>query len=387
VHRRLPVPRFLALLPLVAALVAPAALASPAHARRAHSTPRTVRIATPASTSARAPASFFGVVAAETFWKPPGGLPGMLEEFDRLGVGTLRQKVEWARIEPTPGRFDFSGYDPGVGELARRGVRILPILFNPPKWASSAPAGAGGVYPPRSNAEFASFARAVVARYGPSGSFWAQHPEIPPLPIRAWQVWNEPNLPGFWRSGPDPAAYAAMLEQTSAAIRGVDPDAEVVTAGLSSGRSAVPIPAFVRGLYRAGAGGSFDVLAIHPYAHTVLGSYRILAQARRTLDSQGDDQIPLWATEVGWATAGPPAAYSASERGQARLITRLLATLVAQSRRLKLIGVVYYQWKDTPADPAGRESWGSYTGLRTREGRAKPAFVAFARAVRRLTTR
>jgi hypothetical protein len=200
-------------------------------------------------------------------------------------------------------------------------------------------------------------------------------------------VWNEPNLGGFWRTGPDPAAYAAMLEQVGAAIHAADPDAQVVTAGLSSGRAAYPIPAFLRGLYRAGARGSFDVLAVHPYAHTVLGSYRVLARARRTLDSHGDERVPLWATEVGWATAGPPAAYTASEHGQARLVTRLLATLVAQSRRLNLIGVVYYQWKDTPADPAAPESWGLYTGLRTRDGRAKPAFAAFARAVRRLTTR
>ena len=207
------------------------------------------------------------------------------------------------------------------------------------------------------------------------------------MPIRSWQVWNEPNITGFWATGPDPAAYAAMLEQTSAAIKQVDPDAEVVTAGLTDSKYGMPIRDFVDGMYRAGARGSFDVLAIHPYAHTVLGSYRVLAEARATLDAHADRDTPLWATEVGWATAGPPARYSTSERGQARLVTRLLATLVEQSRRLRLLGVIYYQWRDTPAVPAYTESWGLYTGLTTRDGRAKPSFASFSRAVRRLTAR
>ena len=35
--------------------------------------------------------------------------------------------------------------------------------------------------------------RALVGRYGPAGSLWAERPELPRIPIRAWQVFNETN--------------------------------------------------------------------------------------------------------------------------------------------------------------------------------------------------
>ena len=113
-------------------------------------------------------------------------------------------------IEREPGRYDFGLHDRFVANAARAGLGVLPILIDPPPFRSSRPATGArrGVYPPASNAEFAAFAQLLVRRYGPDGGFWRANPGLPQMPIRSWEVWNEPNLPQYWAAGPDPAAYA-----------------------------------------------------------------------------------------------------------------------------------------------------------------------------------
>ena len=44
------------------------------------------------------------------------------------------------------------------------------------------------VYPPANNADFANFARKVVERYGPGGTFWANRPDLTPRPLRAAEI-------------------------------------------------------------------------------------------------------------------------------------------------------------------------------------------------------
>src|SRR5918993_758681 len=184
------------------------------------------------------------------------------------GARVLRQPFYWSVMEPQRGRYDFSLYDAYIATAANANLRVLPILFDPPAFRSAGPvAGARrGTYPPASNTDFAFFAAALVRRYGPGGEFWQRHPELPQLPIQSWQVWNEPNIPVYWPSGPNPGEYAAMLRAVSSGIKAVDPGAKVVTAGLNESEIGIKLAPFLNGMYRAGAKGSFDVLALHPYA-------------------------------------------------------------------------------------------------------------------------
>src|SRR5947199_8006351 len=66
------------------------------------------------------------------------GTSGLAEQA-RLGVGIVRRPLEWARVERSPGRFDFSAYDPDFAEAARAGVSVLPFLVAPPSFRSSRP--------------------------------------------------------------------------------------------------------------------------------------------------------------------------------------------------------------------------------------------------------
>src|SRR6185437_12192783 len=191
----------------------------------------------------------------------------------QMGVGILRETFDWASIERAPGRYDFAAYDGLVGSLAARHMTVLPVLLDPPRFRSSAPrVGAKpGTYPPKSYADMGRFAAALVRRYGPKGHFWTGHPELPKIPIRAWQIWNEPSLPAYWPTGPDPAQYTQMLERVARSIRRLDAHAEIVTAGIPNSRLGIPFDQFVDGMYKAGAKGAFDTLAIHPYAADAAG--------------------------------------------------------------------------------------------------------------------
>jgi hypothetical protein len=329
------------------------------------------------SAHAALPRSFVGVYDEE-----PDGLAAQA----RLGVGIVRRPFDWSQVERSRGDYDFSVYDDYVARAAAAGVSVLPILARPPEFRSSKPAGSTShaMYPPSSNAAYADFAAAAVARYGPAGSFWREHPEVPFLPIHAWQVWNEPNIPNFWRSGVSANEYVALLRACASAIRTADPGAEVVAAGLPNSSLGVPFLTYLRRMYRAGANGLFDTLAIHPYSHDVRGLLALAEQARALMNRWGD-RSRLWITEFGWSTGGDASAFRVSQRGQADRIAASLSALIAERRALRLRGFIFFKWRDSVAPPElGRDPWPLHTGLLDAGGAPKPGFWAFARVVRML---
>lgn len=329
---------------------------------------------------------FVGVVSEDTY---DGDATYRRRTFERqaeAGVGLVRQPFRWDLVETSPGRSDFAAIDAYVAAAARARMRILPILFGTPPFRSSAPrAGrrAGGAYPPERPADFARYAEAAARRYGPGGSFWTQHPDVPRIPITAWQIWNEPNLPVFWASGPDPMAYTRLLLPAAEAIRRVDPRAEIVSAGLSQSRHGIPFERFARAMYADGAGQALDTLAVHPYASTASGTLAGVRLARRVLQDLGQRER-IRVTEFGWASAGPSSRFTVGERGQATQIAAALSALAANRSRLGIAGVVYYDWRDKPPSAEQSDFFGLHTGLLRADGSAKPALAAFQRAVRAL---
>jgi hypothetical protein len=330
-------------------------------------------------------AGFVGLVSEDVFDGDAAYRDSELARQARAGVGLLRQPFYWGLVETSPGRFDFSKLDSYVEAVTRHRIRLLPILFGTPDFGSSAPPPgrrSRGTYPPKSPAAFARFAAAAGRRYGPGGSFWSEHAGLPAMPIRSWQVWNEPNLPQFWASGPDPAAYAKLLRPAAAAIRQADPGARVVSAGLSFSRHGIPFERFLRALYAAGAGDWIDVVAVHPYAPDATATVGLVERARRLLRELGRSE-PIWVTEFGWASGGPPSQFTVDEAGQA---SRTEATIRALERRraeLGLAGIVYYNWHDRPPSADQPDFFGLNTGLVRDDGTAKPALEAFTRATRR----
>lgn len=302
-------------------------------------------------------------------------------------VGTLREQFDWARIERSPGVYDFADYDAFMASAAAYRIRVLPVLFNPPDFASRRPRRHAhrGVYPPKRNADMARFAAAMVRRYGPDGAFWKEHPGLPAVPVHAWQVWNEPNIPVYWRGGVNARAYTKLLRTVGAAIKKENPGAEVITAGIPNSNTGQPFAKFVRGIYRAGGRSAFDALSIHPYARNYRGTVAGVRYARRLMNRHGDRAGRIWVTELGWSSSGPRSAFRVGRRGQARQVSAALRALARRRRSLRLDGVIYYKWRDTRRTRRQHDFFGLHTGLNSWRAHPKPALARFRRAARAVT--
>jgi len=329
---------------------------------------------------------FVGLTADDAFWGTDAdpSRAGTMGAVAAVGASTVRHPFLWSVIEPSPGRWDFALHDEFVLAAARQGLSVLPVLFDPPTFRSSRPASGAerGVYPPADNDDFATFAAALVRRYGPGGRLWREHPALPERPIRAWQIWNEPNIPFYWPAGPNPAAYTALLQAGSAAIRAVDPGATIVNAGLNDSELGLKLVPFLQGMYAAGARDSFDQLAVHPYAPASDLVVDQLSAAVRELERAGDDARVL-VTELGWATGGPAErALVVGEAGQAALIRSTTSRLSRLADGLRLDGMFYFNWRDVGPAPGARDHWGLHTGLLRQDGSPKPALEALQQAAR-----
>ena len=80
--------------------------------------------------------------------------------------------------------------------------------------------------------------RALVARYGPVGSFWPENPGVPKRPLRTWQIWNEPQLRYQWSGRDWQAGYGTLLRASHDALKKDDPGCTVAAASLTSASNA-----------------------------------------------------------------------------------------------------------------------------------------------------
>lgn len=331
---------------------------------------------TTAGGTAKAPATergsdFVGIYSDDVYFGDAAYRRSTLEQEHAAGVRLIRQPFAWADFERDPARFDDF-----VGAAADAGIRVLPVLLGPQPGAAAA---TGGMKPPARPGQFAGWAAQMVERYGPDGSFWTSHPDVRKLPIVSWQVWNEPNIRAFWAPEPDPAAYAQLLRATSAAIRKADPDAEVVAAGLPTSHLGVAGPAFLGSVYRAGAKGTFDTVAVHPYAGSPDGVLERVKAVREVIRANRDDAA-IWVTEFGWGTGGKSGPLTVTKDQQAAYVKLTLGELWAQREELGIRGAVLFQWRDPKPFEGRREIWPYYAGLLDATGKAKPSLAAFKSA-------
>ena len=100
---------------------------------------------------------------------------------------------------------------------------------------------------------------------------------------------------------------------------------------------------------------------------------------------RGDARKPVWITELGWASDGPPSEFTVGGAGQATHVEDALRALAGARARLGLRGVIYFGWRDGLPYEGGRDFWGLHTGLLDLRGRPKPALASFEAAVRGLS--
>jgi hypothetical protein len=214
-----------------------------------------------------------------------------------LGFEWAKGYVNWATVEPEPGQFRWIDPDNVVKAFGDQQVKILLRVHGTPPWAR--PDDTALSYPPNKMSDFANFITALATRY--QGR------------VAAYEIWNEPNLHYEWGYlHPDPVAYTAMLKTAYTAIKKVDPQALVISGGLATTGAGSDLAygdlAFLQGMYDAGAKGYFDAFGSHPYAYghspdddapDGLSLARVVEQ-HQMMAANGDDDTPIWITEVGW---------------------------------------------------------------------------------------
>jgi hypothetical protein len=263
----------------------------------------------PQRAHAAVPADFFGVNAQGLFYTPSDGWDAQLAAMAAGGLELVRSDASWDMVEPRPpdpatGQHDYqwSQLDAEVASLSSHGLRWYPILDYSAPWAGEVSGDA--LSAPARTGDYVAWAQALAERYGRGGSFWAAHPELTPLPVTAYEVWNEPNAAHFWHPQADaPEAYADLYLATRAALRSVDPSARVVIGGLALANVDVSDPSeFVRRMYahRPDLRRKVDAIAFHPYAPDVPGVEAILRKFRQKLDTVGAAGVPIEITEIGW---------------------------------------------------------------------------------------
>lgn len=234
----------------------------------------------------------------------------------------LRLPLDWSVVEPTKGTFDWDYVDNLVDAGGGYELRNLGLIYNTPLWARAENAEIlFPSSPPHRVADFAEFAAAAAQRYAGR--------------IDAWEIWNEPNLPQFMGFVADKAVrYAGMLKAAYPAIKRANPAATVVAAGLSPLEGADAPPGFLQQVYEAGAKGSFDAAAAHPYvfpgglAVDSNNGWSDVLRMHEVMVANGDGGKKIWLTEMGAPTSDIPG-DGVSQQEQVKQIVDVLAAAAA----------------------------------------------------------
>lgn len=300
-----------------------------------------------------------------------------LRALHATGATLARGDALWELSEPSPPvggihHYDWTFDDQIAGSLAASHLRWLPIVDYTAGWDQSIPGQDHS--PPSSSADYAAYAAALAARYGPDGSFWRAHPELPALPVDAFEIWNEPDSVYFWVPRPDAARYAQLYLAARNAIHSVDPGARVLVGGLSAATMFLPQLLAADPQLR----GNLDAVAIHPYAGSpsaVLGKVR---DTRRVLERLGLATVPLYVTEFGWTTSPPGALDYLPERLRPSYIEQTLVDLASSG--CNVAATVLYTWFSPETDPRNSQYW---FGISPPGARGSPDVTAFGSGIRK----
>jgi polysaccharide biosynthesis protein PslG len=284
----------------------------------------------------------------------PYGFFGMNANGALTQASESAQEREWASMASSgveAARVLFSWPDMQT-RAARRRIRLLPVIYDAPRWARLFPDRYQS--PPRDNQEFASFARQLVVRYGPRGTFWSEHPELPRRPVVAWQIWNEPHLAFYWNVPKNsraawPRGYVRLLKAAARGIRRGDPHATVVLGGLTN-RSWD----YLKQLYKLHARRYFDTVGVQTWTSSPRSLLKVFRLVRSVMSRYRDRRKEIWATELGWPAARgrvnhmrpDERSFTTTDRKMARRLSTMYGYLVKRrgNPRYRVTRVYWYSW-------------------------------------------
>jgi GH35 family endo-1,4-beta-xylanase len=330
---------------------------------------------------ASVPRPFFGVV-------PWGTFEGA--DFQRLNTAKVRNArtpFHWNLIEPSRGDYRWAATDRFVGTLALSHVRVLPFLNDSPSWVTS-----DRTRPPlrskKTRKYWKHFISACVKHYGRHGEFWRTHPNIPKVPITAWQIWNEPNLENYFDVKKPERKYAKLVKVSDKAINKADKHAKTVLAGLSGNpetKKMAPQRFLKKVLKVRKVKKHFNAAALHPYAPSIKKFKKLLRSLHKVLKKKGAGGKQLWITEMGWGSAPPEKGKPLLKgaQGQKRLLKKSFKMLLHKRKRLHIKRVYWFLWRDANPNVKTNCTFCKSSGLFRYDYAPKPAWKEFRSFTRR----
>jgi hypothetical protein len=150
------------------------------------------------------------------------------EQMRRLGIRWVRMNFDWwldnRRLRPDPSDpawLNSTDFELWTDAFRAHGIEVVGTLFGTARWASSMPDDleprasdipTWGLAAPADLDDWELMVRTLVGRLRGR--------------VRAWEVWNEPDLEIFWASSAD--EFAALVQRTNDAVRAVDPTAKLL---------------------------------------------------------------------------------------------------------------------------------------------------------------
>jgi hypothetical protein len=211
-------------------------------------------------------------------------------------IGSVRlwdTRTNWNQLQPERERWDFARLDEYVESASARGMKVLFVLGQTPKWASSRPDersvyGEGAAAMPRDLADWENYVRVLVRRY--KGR------------IEAYEVMNEPKVRGASGCGGVVffcGAVADLVELSrivKKVVRETDPEAKVVSPSFDHGEYGNRM---LREFLALGGAQHVDAIAIHFYDLDPDNMVRSAQRINQLLRAAGQSK-PVWNTETGF---------------------------------------------------------------------------------------
>jgi hypothetical protein len=207
-----------------------------------------------------------------------------------LTFGTTRswdayQGLDWAEANPASGQFNFAPLNNFIAINQARGAEMIYTFGRTPQWASTQP-NAPGPYGPGQCAppNLAAWDQYVTAIVTASAGR-----------IHYWELWNEPNDPGFFCG--DVATMVTLARHAYTIVKSIDPTAKVLSPGVTGSAGPGWLDAFL-----SGGGSSYvDILAFHGYGTANAEDLNSIVSSYRTvMNNDCASSMPLWDTEGSW---------------------------------------------------------------------------------------
>lgn len=327
--------------------------------------------------------------SVQTFlWWDEGQAGMQLDMVQRvLNFSYVKQSFAWRDLEPQADDWDFTQSDRIVDAVEERGMKLIVRLGQVPDWAAEGDVvGASESHdtPPSDLNTWANYCATVAARY--QGR------------VKAYQIWNEPNLAREWgEREPNAEEYVALLAACSNAIRAVDSKAILISAGLAptgvQNAIAHRDDIYLDAMYRAGFQQYIDVVGLHAPGWGVDPSYgpddaekdgrgrwatfRRIEDLRKIMLMHDDAARQVAILEFGYTTdkVNPDYAWFAvSEEDQARYTVE--AYKYAAEHWRPWVGLMNLIYMPNPRWTEADEEW--WWAVGTPNGRLRPVFYSLA---------